>query len=191
MSHFNYLGELKKEIDSFDAEQFSLVSTIMYQGWQRKSKFWVVGNGGNSANALHFVTDWTKGLYVKTGLPMSASALTENSALFSALANDIERDEIFSFQLQMHGKNGDLAILMSAGGNSQNVRLAAESCKKIGITTIGLIGGRSPDLKGCFDYELHTVSDDIQIVEDIHSIFGHMVMRKILHLHEKNGLQVT
>ena len=90
MSHFNYLGELKKEIDGFDAEQFSLVSSIMYQGWQRKSKFWVVGNGGNSANALHFVTDWTKGLYIKTGLPMSASALTENSALFSALANDIE-----------------------------------------------------------------------------------------------------
>ena len=184
MAHFEYIKSLKIELDNFNHDQFSLISSFVFNGWRNRSKFWVIGNGGNSANALHFVTDWTKGLYLDTGVPMSANALVENSALFSALSNDLDRNDIFSFQIQMHGKSGDIAILMSAGGNSQNVASAAEICKKIGITTIGIIGGTNPKLKGCFDYEMHTVSDDIQIVEDIHSIFGHMIMREIIHLNK-------
>ena len=84
----------------------------------------------------------------------------------------------------MNAKKGDVAVLLSAGGGSSNILKAAEFCRANGVISIGLIGGINPSLKGLFDIELHTSSDDIQIVEDIHAIFGHLVLREIVELNE-------
>jgi D-sedoheptulose 7-phosphate isomerase len=184
MSHRNYVTALKKELELIDIQKLQEASACLYNSWLTNSVVWVAGNGGNSANALHFATDWSKGLFLSTGIPMKVQSLNANSALFSALANDVEKDEIFSFQLLMNAKKGDVAVLLSAGGGSSNILKAAQFCRANGIKSIGLIGGTNPSLKGSFDIELHTSSDDIQIVEDIHAIFGHLVLREIAELKE-------
>jgi len=184
MTHQDYLVTLQKELALIDMQKLQQASACLYNSWLTNSVVWVGGNGGNSANAIHFATDWSKGLFLSTGVPMKIQSLNANSALFSALANDVEKDEIFSFQLLMNAKKGDVAVLLSAGGGSSNILKAAEFCRANGVKSIGLIGGTNPSLKGLFDIELHTSSDDIQIVEDIHAIFGHLVLREIVELSE-------
>jgi D-sedoheptulose 7-phosphate isomerase len=113
---------------------------------------------------------------------MKVRALSENSALISAISNDLPIENMFVFQLQMFAKQGDLVVLLSAGGNSQNIKKAAAYCQDNNIFSIGLIGGIKPDLGNCFNLELHINSVNLQIVEDIHEIIGHIVFEKIKKL---------
>jgi D-sedoheptulose 7-phosphate isomerase len=71
---------------------------------------------------------------------LRVSALTSNSALISAISNDIGFENIFSHQLIRKAEPGDLCILISASGNSENLINAVTACKEIGIKTIGLLG---------------------------------------------------
>lgn len=178
-NHRVYLKELTRAIKEVNFENLSQISELLYVAWERGTKVWIAGNGGNSANALHYATDWSKGLFISLGKPMVVSTLSDNIALFSALSNDIERNLIFSFQLEMNAKPGEIVLLLSAGGNSQNIAEAAKLCRKRGLTSIGLIGGILPSLKSSFDYEWHIPSEDIQLTEDLHAIFGHMILRDI------------
>lgn len=190
MTHLAYIESLKTELTLIEIHKLQESSEALLSCWIKGSGVWVAGNGGNSANALHFSVDWSKGLFLNAGKPMKVHALTENPALFSALVNDLDKDEVFSFQLRMSAKKGDAAVLMSAGGNSTNILRAAEVCKELGVTSIGLIGGTTSSLKGLFDIELHTSSNDIQIVEDIHAIFGHLVLREIIRRYENSKLSL-
>jgi D-sedoheptulose 7-phosphate isomerase len=186
MTHEAYIDSLKTELSLIDTDKLRSASNALFNCCVNGSGVWIAGNGGNSANALHFATDWSKGLYLSTGKPMKVQALTGNSALFSAIVNDLDNVEIFSFQLKMNAKKGDVAVLLSAGGGSTNVLRAADACREMGVTSIGLIGGEAASLHGLFDIELHTSNNDIQIVEDIHAVFGHLVLREIVERSEKS-----
>ena len=178
----NYFNELIIEIRKIDYKQLDIISNTLFEFWKNQKNVWVAGNGGNSATAQHYATDWSKGCFISTGKAMKVRALSENSALISAISNDLPIENMFVFQLQMFAKQGDLVVLLSAGGNSQNIKKAAAYCQENNIFSIGLIGGIEPDLGNCFNLELHINSVNLQIVEDIHEIIGHIVFEKIKKL---------
>jgi D-sedoheptulose 7-phosphate isomerase len=167
----------QKLIDSLNHLDHNTLQEIVntMETFVGKNTVFIAGNGGNSANALHMATDLSKGLFLARGKPINAIALHENSALFSAVVNDIPDENYFSFLLEMSATSSDLLVAYTAGGTSRNVLKAAEKAKSLGLKTIGLTGCKGGSLGGLFDIHLHVDSMNIQIVEDIHGIIGHVI----------------
>lgn len=144
---------------------------------ERGNSIWIMGNGGSASTAEHFETDLS---FVRAGNTLSAvkaSALTSNSSLISAIANDIGFENIFSHQLRRKASAGDLCILISASGNSANLISAIEVSKSLGLISIGILGfdgGRIADL---VEYSIFVKTEIGKYgpVEDIHLAICHAV----------------
>ena len=135
------------------------------------NNIFVVGNGGSSSTASHFVNDWSKILKGKV------FSLTDNVPMLTALANDISYDEIFSYQIRNLAMPEDLLVAISGSGNSENVIRACIEAKKLGMTIVTLTGFDGGKLKSLGSFSFHCPINDMQIVEDLHLSFGHIVVR--------------
>jgi D-sedoheptulose 7-phosphate isomerase len=174
-----YVDELIATLRGLDSAASQAACSILLSTYDEEGVAWIGGNGGNSANASHFATDWNKGLFTQTGKALKSHSLWENPSLVSALANDQSFELIYSDQLLMWAKPGDVAVLLSGGGGSKNIMHAARTAKSLGLTVIGLTGGVGLQHAELFDCHIHVPTDHIQIVEDVHAIFGHIVYEHI------------
>ena len=123
-----------------------------------------------------FQNDFNKGISEWTEKKFRFNCLNDNVATMMAIANDISYDEVFRFQLKGKLKNDDLIIAISGSGNSKNVLNAVEYAKTIGTKIIGLTGYSGGKLKECADISLHVPINSMQITEDVHMIFDHLMM---------------
>ena len=96
--------------------------------------------------------------------------------MMMAIANDIGFEEVFRFQLKNRLEEGDIIIAISGSGNSQNVLNAVEYAKQQGNQVIGLTGYRGGRLRELADVSLHADVMSMQVTEDIHMIFDHLIM---------------
>ena len=101
-------------------------------------KLMACGNGGSMCDAMHFVEEWT-GRFRRDRDALPAVAFSDPSQL-TCIANDFGFDEVFARQVQAVGRKGDLLVAISTSGNSPNVIRAVEEARKLGITTVGLLG---------------------------------------------------
>ena len=98
----------------------------------------VCGNGGSAADSQHFASELS-GRFKNDRIPLSAIALTTDSSALTCIGNDYGYEQVFSRQLDAIGKKGDLIILITTSGNSQNLVLAANKAKEKGILTIAVV----------------------------------------------------
>jgi D-sedoheptulose 7-phosphate isomerase len=180
---FAHRDELVSHFQKLSYTEWFNACKTLRDAYEEGKVVWIAGNGGNAANAHHFATDWNKGLFKLTGQPLRSHTLWDNPALVSAFANDQEFSTIFSDQLKMLASPGDVLVLLTGGGTSQNILQAAKFGKNMGLTTIGLTGGSGKEVGHLFDFHIHIPSFNIQVVEDIHASFGHSVMKFILQKH--------
>lgn len=161
----------KLNIDAIDAAM-----QLIMEAYNKKRKIYIFGNGGSSATASHFQNDFNKGLseYVET--KFNFTCLNDNVATLMAIANDIGFEEVFRFQLKNKLEEGDLIVAISGSGNSENVINAVEYAKEQGNRVIGLTGYNGGKLKKLSDVSLHADVMSMQVTEDIHMIFDHMIM---------------
>lgn len=178
-NNLGYVDELIATLGGLDSAALQKACSILLSTYDDEGVAWIGGNGGNSANASHFATDWNKGLFIQTGKPLKSHSLWENPSLVSALANDQSFELIYSDQLSMWAKPGDVAVLLTGGGSSKNILHAAKTAKSLGLTVIGLTGGIGLRHTELFDCHIHVPTDHIQIVEDVHAIFGHIIYEHI------------
>jgi D-sedoheptulose 7-phosphate isomerase len=124
------------------------------------------GNGGSMCDAMHFAEEWT-GRFRKDRRALPAVAFSDPSQL-SCIANDFGYDQVFARQLEALGRPGDLLVAISTSGNSPNVLRAVDVAKRLGITTVGLLGKGGGELASAVDIAilvpLATTSDRIQEV---------------------------
>ena len=139
-----------------------------------------MGNGGSSATASHMVCDFGKGAYEALGgKKFKIQCLNDNMPLITAISNDLDYSEIFAYQLKGRLIKDDLIICISGSGNSTNIIKAAEYAKEIGATVISMTGYNGGRLKQLSDCSMCVPINDMQLVEDIHMIFDHMMLRII------------
>ena len=174
MTTENYIKELQMTLEKLDHKILDQI-ILTLKSYIGNGTVFLAGNGGNSANALHMATDLSKGIYLTRGQSINVVPLHQNSALFSAAVNDLPESDYFGFLLEMSAKPGDLVILYTAGGTSSNIIKAADRAKSLGLKVIGLTGCKGKELDGIFDLQLHIESMNIQIVEDVHGIIGHLI----------------
>ena len=171
--------ELEREtIGRLDVDAINRAMNAIADARDRGSTIWTMGNGGSSATASHFVCDFSKGASERLGgKKFDLRCLCDNTPIMMAIANDIGYDDVFLFQLKGLLKPDDLVIAISGSGNSKNVLKAVEYAKEIGTPVIGITGYSGGALREMADYSMHVPMDDMQITEDIHMMFDHMMLR--------------
>jgi D-sedoheptulose 7-phosphate isomerase len=146
---------------------------------KRGNKIILFGNGGSAADAQHIAAELIGRFTKDKRRPLPAIALTTNTSLITAIANDYGVEEIFTRQLQALAKKGDLVIALSTSGNSPNVIEAVKLCKKLQVKTIGLTGQDGGKLKKLVDFAFCAPSNTTARIQECHITVGHVICKLI------------
>ena len=171
-----YIAHEIETLNKLDVDQIDAALNMLVETMENGNTVYVFGNGGSSATASHFQNDFNKGVSEHTEKKFNLLCLNDNVATVMAVANDIGFEEIFRFQLRGHIKPGDVVLAISGSGNSKNVINAVEYAKAQGNKIIGLTGFGGGKLRELSDVSLHVPINSMQVTEDIHMVFDHLMM---------------
>lgn len=182
--HIEYLDRLNRILQS-NLKSLALgieqLAKRILEVSERRSSIWIIGNGGSASTAEHFETDLSFIRYKLNNNAPIVNSLTTNSALVTAISNDIDYANVFSTLLQKKSREGDLLISISASGNSRNIISAIDYAQKNGLTTFSLLGFDGGKAKSLSDESIVVMTDkgEYGIVEDLHLMICHAVSETI------------
>lgn len=184
-SHFSgaateYFDRLSRVLSSLDNESIDHAVGLVDKAWRDGKQIFTLGNGGSSLTALHFINDWNKCVFMASKRKFRGRSLVDNLGLIMSYGNDVSFQDVFVEQLKNLLEPGDLVIGISGSGNSENVLRAVSYANENGATTLGLCGFDGGKLKNIAQHHVWANINDMQLSEDIHSIFGHIVMQRLL-----------
>ncbi|MGH7700886.1 MAG: D-sedoheptulose-7-phosphate isomerase, partial [Gemmatimonadales bacterium] len=136
------------------------------------------GNGGSAADAQHIATEYVV-RYETTRPPIRAVALTTDSSLLTACANDLGFDEVFARQVEALARPGDLLVLHSTSGESPNVIRAAQAARARGVPVVAFLGKGGGPLKELADAAVVVPSDDTARIQEIHLALEHLICETV------------
>ena len=116
---------------------------------------------------------------MKTGKPFLARSLVDNIGLIMAYGNDVSFADIFAEQLKNVLRPGDLVVAISGSGNSENVIRAVDYANENEAVTLGLCGFGGGQLRVRAQHVIWARVEDMQMAEDAHAIFGHIVTKSL------------
>jgi len=173
----DYSSRLQLALQTADWSGVSRLAEELHDCWRNGRQVFLCGNGGSAGNAMHLANDFLYGISKTRGSGLRVNALPANSSVLTCLANDEGYDEIFSLQLAVQGRPGDVLIVLSGSGNSPNILKALAQAKTTGLRTYAILGYTGGKAKAMADVVIHFSVDDMQISEDLQLIAGHMVMQ--------------
>ena len=132
------------------------------------------GNGGSAADAQHVATEYVV-RYQTNRPPMRAVALTTDTSLLTACANDMGFEEVFARQVEALAEPGDLLVLHSTSGESPNVIRAAQAAKARGVGVVALLGRSGGQLKDIADLVLVVPATETARIQELHLAIEHVI----------------
>ena len=172
----NYLDREIEVLRRLDLEAIRNAVQAILDAYEREATIYIFGNGGSAATASHYVCDFNKGISENKEKKFHFVCLNDNVPMMMAVANDFSYDEVFRYPLEGRLKADDLVIAISGSGNSKNVIRAVEYAKEVGTPVVGITGYDGGKLRTLSDFHMDVMADDMQISEDIHMIFDHMMV---------------
>ena len=165
--------------ERLDVQAFEAGIDLVRTAFERGSQIVTCGNGGSAHAASHFITDWNKAISLATGRQFRGTSLCDNTGMLLAFANDETFDHVFSGQLGAIVQPNDLLIAISGSGNSPNVVRAVEFANERGAVTLAVVGYDGGRLRQVAQHAVWVPCFDMQLCEDVHLMFGHMVMKAL------------
>ncbi len=138
------------------------------------NKLMICGNGGSAADAQHIAGEFLCRFY-KERDPMPAIALSTDTSVITAIANDYSYNDVFSRQVNALGKEDDIILGISTSGNSRNILEAFKSAKKNKIQTILLTGNIEREIWKYSDIVIDIPSDDTPSIQEMHFMIEHFI----------------
>lgn len=132
------------------------------------------GNGGSAADAQHIAAEYVV-RYQTTRPGLSALALTTDTSVLTACANDLGFDEVFARQVEALARPGDLLVLHSTSGESPNVIRAAQSAKARGVPVVAFLGKSGGQLKALADVAIVVPADETARIQELHLALEHII----------------
>jgi len=173
--HFSVMQDLPLHYSKIEE-----IASIMAQALKSGNKIMLCGNGGSAADAQHIATEFVvrfRGDFNRKSLP--AIALTTDTSLLTACANDYGFEEIFKRQIEGLGEPGDVLIGISTSGNSPNVYKAIQFARRNKITTILLAGKDGGTIKDVADHAIVISHFDTARIQEAHITIGHILCRLV------------
>ena len=172
--YFSTGGKLLTQIPN---EEVMALAIAINQARKTGGTVYIAGNGGSASTASHFATDIGIGSLNRAN-PVRSVSLCDNTAAITAIANDMDYSAIFAQQLKLLGKQGDLLILISASGNSDNLIKAVGIASALGIEShslTGFDGGKLKQLTLGRNIHVETPKGAYGLVEDAHLAICHVI----------------
>jgi D-sedoheptulose 7-phosphate isomerase len=171
----DYLQTLAELLAAVDTAALEKIADVLYDCWERDARLVLCGNGGSASTSSHLVCDFQKNVFLEAGKPFEVVALTDSPALLLAWGNDTSFENVFAGQARTWLRRGDVLIAISGSGNSPNVLEAVKVADEVGAITIGFCGYAGGKLAQAVQHPLVVRRDNMQQVEDLHMIFGHIL----------------
>ncbi|PJZ85930.1 D-sedoheptulose 7-phosphate isomerase [Leptospira harrisiae] len=149
---------------------------LLVTSLNQKGLLYFCGNGGSSCDASHIAAELV--VRYKSGnerKAIPALALNSDQAVLTACSNDYGYEYVFQRQVQAFGKPSDVFVGLTTSGNSQNIILAVEEAKKIGMKVVLFLGGDGGKLKGKGDVEIIVPSKVTARIQECHILIGHIL----------------
>lgn len=132
------------------------------------------GNGGSAADAQHVATEYVVRLR-RRRRALAAVALTTDTSLLTAAANDLGFDEVFARQVEGLCRAGDLLMLHSTSGDSINLLRAAETARAKDVVVVALLGRGGGRLKDAVDQSVIVQEDEVSRIQEVHLAVEHII----------------
>lgn len=165
---------VKLELGRVASKPILQMAQVMAKALKADKKVVIFGNGGSAGDAQHIAGELV-GRFVKERRALPAIALTTDSSIMTAVANDYSYEEIFSRQVEGLVRKGDVAIGISTSGRSPNVIRAILAAKKMGAVTVGLTGQDGEKLARVADVAVKVPSRNTQRIQESHITIAHLV----------------
>lgn len=167
---------VKEKFFSDNAASIITVARALAQVYEQGGKLFTMGNGGSSCDASHIAVEFLHP--VTAGRPsLPAVNLVADTAMVSAVGNDVGFAHVFVRQLIAQARRGDALTGISTSGNSESLLLAFAKAREMGLVTIGLAGGNGGQMKQSseLDHCLVVPSDSIHRVQECHVALYHIL----------------
>jgi D-sedoheptulose 7-phosphate isomerase len=170
------LGEHERVMSTISALSAEIVRAhaLIHDSLTAGGKLLVCGNGGSAADAQHVAAELV-GRFKLERKALPAIALTTNTSITTAVANDYSFDEVFARQIAALGRVGDVLLAISTSGTSANVVRAAEAARAGGLKVIALTGEGGGRLAGVCDVLLAVPSTDTPRTQEAHLVIEHIL----------------
>jgi D-sedoheptulose 7-phosphate isomerase len=136
------------------------------------------GNGGSAADAQHLAAEFVVRLS-RDREAMAALALTTDTSVLTASGNDLGFAHVFERQVRALGRRGDLLVLLSTSGMSENLELAADAARQVGMRTVALLAKGGGRLRDRVDFALVVPTDSTTRAQEAHGLIGHLVCEAV------------
>ena len=171
-----YLADTRSALDEPTLlEGLRRVVPVLLEARAEGRSIFFFGNGGSAATSSHMSQDLGKLTILPGKRRFRSLSLTDPLPLILAWANDASYAEVFAEQIKSQGRAGDVAIGISGSGNSPNVLRALEEARRLGLTTVGLIGMGGGKMRALCDIPIVVPSGNMQHIEDVHHILLHLL----------------
>ena len=156
------------------APGIAAAADIVSEALQHGNQVLLFGNGGSAADAQHIAAELV-GRFVRERRGFPAAALTTDSSILTAVANDYGFEQIFARQVAATGKPGDVAIGISTSGRSANVLAGVQAALDAGMRTIGLSGNDGGALATLAELCIVVPQTETSLIQECHSAIGHIL----------------
>jgi D-sedoheptulose 7-phosphate isomerase len=167
--HINIIRQLESQQDAFEHAAILITDSLL-----RGNKVLWCGNGGSAADSQHLAAELV-GRFHHPRAALASIALTTNTSVLTAIANDFSYDEVFERQVEALCQPGDVVVGISTSGNSRNVRAALVRARERKGATIVLTGNNGMRMSELADVCIHVPSSDPARIQEAHILFGHML----------------
>jgi D-sedoheptulose 7-phosphate isomerase len=171
-----YLQRLHAAVDGLPRDRLATLGEMLYRAYQSDKQVFTLGNGGSASTASHMAADIAKNTISAHMRRFRVLSLNDNTAMLTALANDLGYENVFSEQLQNFIRPGDLLIAVSGSGNSTNVLKAIRYARAQSAEVVGLLGFDGGAAAALVDVAIVVPSDDYGVIEDAHLIINHIIV---------------
>lgn len=174
--HLAGIGRIVDATDEIEKIAAALERALLVGG-----RILTCGNGGSAAEALHLAEEMI-GCFCKKRIPLAAICLASDPAAMTCIANDYGYEELFARQVEGLGRKGDILVALSTSGRSQNILNALERARRVGLTTIGLLGPPGSPAEALCDLALTVRAANSAQIQEIHLLAIHLILE---HLDER------
>jgi D-sedoheptulose 7-phosphate isomerase len=166
---------VKRDVAEQCLDSIVAAAHLVAQTFRSEGKLLLCGNGGSAADCQHIAGELVNRLTADFPRPaLPAIALTTDTSVLTAFANDFGFEGVFERQVQALGRPGDALLGISTSGSSINVLRAVAAARALGMHTMALTGARGR-LKDLVDIAIAVPSDSTQHIQEAHLTIEHLL----------------
>jgi D-sedoheptulose 7-phosphate isomerase len=165
---------LKDRYFGEQGEEVLAAARLLVEVFKNGGKVLIFGNGGSAADAQHLAAEFVNRFQVERP-PLAALALTTDTSILTAVANDYDFKQVFAKQVRALGRPGDLAWGISTSGNSPNVVAGLDAARELSMKTLAFSGRDGGPVAAAADLALTVPSRNTPRVQEVHITIGHVL----------------